>query len=324
MGARSYADASGLKAALDAKLPELIDEIKTIRQNHGTTVIDQVTVDKIHIHVQFCFLKSCTCLLFFFSLIPSSFPRISRPQFILRDLSPRPQRGYVLNAISSSFISGIRFRGLSIPECQAQLPKAPGGNEPLPEGLFWLLLTGEVPTQAQADSVSAEWAARAGLPKHVEDIIDTFPATMHPMTQFSAGILALQTESQFTKAYSDGVHKKEYVHYVYEDSMNLIANLPLIAARIYRNVYHNKNQIPFNSKLDWSANFADMLGFEKAGEEFKELMRIYLTIHSDHEGGNVRYYLFLFFHYTFSHVAPTPLSWSEVPCLIATTVFPPP
>jgi citrate synthase len=44
---------------------------------------------------------------------------------------------------------GIRFRGYSIPECQKLLPKAPGGQEPLPEGLFWLLVTGEVPTDAQ-------------------------------------------------------------------------------------------------------------------------------------------------------------------------------
>src|SRR5277367_1263604 len=39
---------------------------------------------------------------------------------------------------------GIRFRGKTIPECQKELPKAPGGGEPLPEGLFWLLLTNKV------------------------------------------------------------------------------------------------------------------------------------------------------------------------------------
>lgn len=44
---------------------------------------------------------------------------------------------------------GIRFRGYSIPECQKLLPKAPGGEEPLPEGLFWLLVTGQVPTEEQ-------------------------------------------------------------------------------------------------------------------------------------------------------------------------------
>lgn len=44
---------------------------------------------------------------------------------------------------------GIRFRGYSIPECQKLLPKAKGGAEPLPEGLFWLLITGDIPTEAQ-------------------------------------------------------------------------------------------------------------------------------------------------------------------------------
>lgn len=39
---------------------------------------------------------------------------------------------------------GIRFRGLSIPECQKLLPGAKAGGEPLPEGLLWLLLTGKV------------------------------------------------------------------------------------------------------------------------------------------------------------------------------------
>jgi citrate synthase len=44
---------------------------------------------------------------------------------------------------------GIRFRGYSIPECQKLLPKAKGGSEPLPEGLFWLLITGDVPNESQ-------------------------------------------------------------------------------------------------------------------------------------------------------------------------------
>lgn len=55
---------------------------------------------------------------------------------------------------------GIRFRGMSIPECQQALPKAKGGAEPLPEGLFWLLVTGDIPTEAQAKALSKEWAQR--------------------------------------------------------------------------------------------------------------------------------------------------------------------
>lgn len=98
---------------------------------------------------------------------------------------------------------GIRFRGLSIPECQKVLPRAPGGQEPLPEGLFWLLITGDVPNQAQVDMLSREWANRAALPGHVVTMLNNFPTTLHPMSQLSAAITALNHESKYAKAYSD-------------------------------------------------------------------------------------------------------------------------
>jgi citrate synthase len=67
--------------------------------------------------------------------------------------------------------------------------------------------------------------------------------------------------------------------------MNLIARLPRIAAYIYRRAYKNGEHIEPDTKLDWAGNFAHMLGYDN--EEFRELMRLYMTIHSDHEGGNV-------------------------------------
>lgn len=97
---------------------------------------------------------------------------------------------------------GIRFRGLSIPECQKVLPKAPGGSEPLPEGLFWLLVTGEVPTEAQVKSLSREWAERAALPQHVVTLLNNLPNTLHPMSQLSAAITVLNHDSKFAKAYA--------------------------------------------------------------------------------------------------------------------------
>ncbi|NDC41558.1 MAG: citrate (Si)-synthase, eukaryotic [Chitinophagia bacterium] len=180
---------------------------------------------------------------------------------------------------------GIRFRGFSIPELREKLPKAEGGNEPLPEGLFYLMLIGEVPTAEDVEHVSATWARRSHVPNHVFDVIEALPVSTHPMTQFTAAVLALQTESKFAKAYSDGINKKEYWSYTYEDTMTLIARLPRIAAYIYRRKYKDSDHIQPDGMLDWSANFAHMLGFED--ESFKELMRLYLTIHADHEGGNV-------------------------------------
>ena len=180
---------------------------------------------------------------------------------------------------------GIRFRGYSIPELQEKLPKAEGGNEPLPEGLFYLMLVGELPTDEDAQHMSSVWQRRSHVPSHVFDTIDALPKSSHPMTQFVVAIMALQTESQFAKKYAAGMNKKDYWAAVFDDSMDLIARLPRVAAYIYRRKYKNGNHIQPNGLLDWAGNFAHMMGFED--ESFRELMRLYMVIHADHEGGNV-------------------------------------
>jgi citrate synthase len=181
---------------------------------------------------------------------------------------------------------GIRFRGYSIPELREKLPRLEDTTEPLPEGLFYLMLTGEVPTYDEMYEVGSNWTKRAVVPKHVFEVIDALPTNTHPMTQFSIAIMAMQTESEFAAAYRNGVNKKEYWLYTFEDSMNLIARLPRVAAYIYRRTYKNNVHIEPNPKLDWAANFAHMLGYGD-NEGFKELMRLYMVIHADHEGGNV-------------------------------------
>jgi len=179
---------------------------------------------------------------------------------------------------------GIRFRGLTIPDCQAALPKAKLGREPLPEGLFWLLVTGEVPTPQQARSVTDEWNRRSAVPAHVLEMLKNFPKQLHPMSQLIAALSALQSESLFAKAYQNGVSKTKYWDTTYEDSMNLLAKLPTVAAHIYRNSFKDGKVAP-SPQSDWSHNYAVMMGYDEP--QFHELMRLYLTIHSDHEGGNV-------------------------------------
>jgi citrate synthase len=180
---------------------------------------------------------------------------------------------------------GIRFRGYTIPELQQKLPKAPGGSEPLPEGLFHLMLMGELPTEEDVQHLTSVWQRRSHVPNHVFTTIEALPVGTHPMTQFVVAIMALQTESQFAKRYAAGMSKKDYWEAVFDDSMDLIARLPRIAAYIYRRKYKNGDHIQPNGLLDWAGNFAHMMGFED--ETFKELMRLYMTIHADHEGGNV-------------------------------------
>jgi len=180
---------------------------------------------------------------------------------------------------------GIRFRGYTIPELQKKLPKAPGGTEPLPEGLFYLMLIGELPTDEDVQLLSSVWQRRSHVPKHVFDTLEAIPVNTHPMTQFVIAIMALQTESSFAKRYAAGMNKKDYWEAVFDDTMDLIARLPRVAAYIYRRKYKAGDHIQPNGLLDWAGNFAHMMGFED--ESFKELMRLYMTIHADHEGGNV-------------------------------------
>ncbi len=180
---------------------------------------------------------------------------------------------------------GIRFRGYSIPELREKLPKAPGGSEPLPEGLFYLMLIGDLPSEEDVQHLTSVWQRRSHVPNHVFHTIDALPLNAHPMTQFVVGVMALQTESQFARKYAAGMNKKDYWEAAFDDSMDLIARLPRIAAYVYRRRYKGGDHIQPNGLLDWSGNFAHMLGFEDP--KFQELMRLYMTIHADHEGGNV-------------------------------------
>lgn len=185
-------------------------------------------------------------------------------------------------------IDGIRYRGISLKQVNEQLPKAAnGGTCGLPEGALWLLLTGEIPSEDHVQKLNKELHNRAFLPATVTYTLDKLPHTMHPMTQLAIGLLALQPESKFAEAYRAGSMKKnEYWEYSLEDSLSLIAQMPLLAARIYRNTYYGGKQVVGRSDLDWAGNYAHMLGVSD-DENFKEVTRLYLMLHADHEGGNV-------------------------------------
>eukprot|EP01064_Diplonema_japonicum_P029213 TRINITY_DN465_c0_g1_i2.p1 TRINITY_DN465_c0_g1~~TRINITY_DN465_c0_g1_i2.p1 ORF type:complete len:460 (+),score=163.41 TRINITY_DN465_c0_g1_i2:50-1429(+) len=187
-------------------------------------------------------------------------------------------------------VEGIRFRGLSIPECQEKLPSANGGQEPTPEAMWWLLLTGEAPTEAQHKMMMEEFHHRAtndAITDQVTKTLDSLPTDMHPMLQLSTAILTLGHASKFAKGYATGAATKaNYWEYALDDSLDLIARVPQVAAQIYKRSFHGGSEvIARDPSLDLSANFTKQLGFESA--EFADCMRLYLSIHTDHEGGNV-------------------------------------
>jgi citrate synthase len=180
---------------------------------------------------------------------------------------------------------GIRFRGIALSELRKTIPRLCEHGEPLPEGLFYLMLIGEIPELDDISNISKDWASRAIVPQHVFDVIEAMPKNSRPMAQYVAAITAMASDSYFLNAMQAGVHKKYYWDSTYEDVMNLIARLPRIAAYIYRRTFHKGEHIDPDPRLDWAGNFAHMMGF--GAPPHKRLMRLYLSIHADHEGGNV-------------------------------------
>ncbi|MBM3432265.1 MAG: citrate (Si)-synthase, eukaryotic [Bacteroidetes bacterium] len=237
-----------IKDRFKAKADALALEIKDLLKEHGNKVLGEVTLAQIYQG-----MRGITGLVTETSLLDAQ--------------------------------EGIRFRGYSIPELQKKLPKAPGGQEPLPEGLFYLMLVGDLPTEDEANHVTSVLQRRSHVPTHVFEAIDALPISTHPMTMFVVGVMALQTESYFQQKYAEGINKKDYWLPIFDDSIILLSRLPRIAAYIYRRKYKNSEHIQPNGMLDWAGNFAHMLGY--SDESFKELMRLYMTIHADHEGGNV-------------------------------------
>ncbi len=239
---------ASLKEKFASKLDPVRDQVRTILKEHGDAEISKVTVAQAYGG-----MRGVKCM--------------------------------VTETSALDPMEGIRFRGYNIPQLREKLPKAPGGTEPLPEGIFYLLLTGELPTEEDVQEITKEWQRRSKLPDYLIDVLKAIPNDTHPMTQFSQGILTLQRDSIFAQKYREGISKMEYWDPMFEDVMNLLAKLPAIASYIYRKSYKNDEHIPADPNLDWGGNFAHMIGIED--EQFKELMRLYLVLHSDHEGGNV-------------------------------------
>ena len=156
----------------------------------------------------------------------------------------------------------------------------------IPEEIFYLLLTGELPDADALKTLQKDLVDRQEVPGYVWNVLDAM-GDAHPMTMFSTGILVMQKESVFAKQYREGIPKTEYWKPVLEDALQLIAKVPAIAAYVYRKRFNKGPRIEPKADLDWSGNYAHMLGVDDPDGLFAKMMRLYLTLHSDHESGNV-------------------------------------
>jgi citrate synthase len=198
-------------------------------------------------------------------------------------------RGVQVQVSDISYVDaeeGIRLRGYTIPEVLEQLPKFNDSEYPMMGGLYYLLMVGEMPTHAEAMIVENEWKARSDIPDYVFEVLRSIPHETHPMTMFSLAVMLLQNLSSFQKGWLNGLKKEDFWILYLEDSMDLMAKLPGLAAFIYNLKYNGGEYIPPNPDLDWSANFAHMIG-KGDDKRYQDLARLFFLLHSDHEGGNV-------------------------------------
>lgn len=238
---------STLKDKLKEKIEERRPRIKELNKKYGDVVVDNVTVSQILGGMRG--IKS-----------------------LITDISYLDPN------------EGIRFRGYTLSEVFEKLPKAEGAEMPCVEGLLFLFLTGDIPTEAEVQDVGDEFKKRRILPRYVYEVIDSFPPNSHPMTIFSTAILSMSRESFFNRKYRAGISKMDYWEPTYEDALNILAKLPTIAAYIYSKLYRGGKFIPSNPDLDMAGNFAHMMGI---GKPYDDVSRLHFIIHSDHESGNL-------------------------------------
>ena len=233
-----------------AQLPAWRERVKVLVKEHGEKVIDQVTIGQVYGG--------------------------------MRDI-----KSMVTDVSFVDPATGIKFRGLSIPEVLSKLPRPRGAKIPYVGSLYYLLMTGEIPTRPQAEEVEKEWASRAVVPDYVFKMIRSMPKETHPMVLLSQAVLALEGGSKFARAYHEGVKKDAYWESTLGDSLDLTAKLPVIAAFIYRLKYFNETRKPkYSPRQDYGTNFARMMGVSDR-KGYAELARLYFILHSDHESGNV-------------------------------------
>ena len=172
---------------------------------------------------------------------------------------------------------GLVIRGIPIADL----------TERLPEEILYLLLTGELPDEKALADLQKDLKRRSTVPGYVWKVLESMAEDSHPMCMLNTGILVMEGESQFRKRYDEGLKKEEFWIPTLEDALTIFARLPEIAAGVYRMRFKKGPRIAPDPNLDWAANYAHMLGLSDSEGKFAKLMRLYMVLHCDHEGGNV-------------------------------------
>jgi citrate synthase len=197
-------------------------------------------------------------------------------------------RGLEVLVSDLSFVDeeGLKIHQLPIRQVIEQLPRRKDHEYPLIGGLYFFLLTGQMPNLEEAEEMESEWKKRMTIPDFIEKMLRSMPANEHPMTMFSQAILAMQSTSKFAREYNNSLQREDFWKPMLEDALDLTARLPQITAMIYNIKYRKGDHIPPHAELDAAANFAHMIG-RNWDKDYQELCRLFFILHADQGIGNV-------------------------------------
>eukprot|EP01055_Gregarina_sp_Pseudo9_P000317 Gregarina_sp_Pseudo_9__316@NODE_1204_length_1781_cov_34_200918_g1130_i0_p1_GENE_NODE_1204_length_1781_cov_34_200918_g1130_i0NODE_1204_length_1781_cov_34_200918_g1130_i0_p1_ORF_typecomplete_len524_score92_13Citrate_synt/PF00285_21/1_3e62_NODE_1204_length_1781_cov_34_200918_g1130_i01031674 len=230
------------------------------------------------------------------------------PKHLLNGMRGVPSLVWDVSSVDAK--KGIRYRGIRPDDLIERLPRSKGAREfagrlsvpsliaevPSVEALFWLLVTGAMPTKEDEDVLKMAMVTAVPFDSICDTVcktIDNAPASLHPMTLFTIGILSAQHTSSFSNAYVTGVATKTNLwEFALADAVKLLAHLPIIAAYVYRKLYQPDKLKSFRDEVtatstedvDWASRFSLLIG--GTDPMVHDLLRLYILLHADHEGGN--------------------------------------
>lgn len=127
--------------------------------------------------------------------------------------------------------TGIQFRGIDLYDAVNKLRTSSG--ELLPEAIFYLLLVNKIPNANELNEFKKDLVSRMQLTDETVSVVKNLPKNLHPMAKLSIGMLTMQKDSKFTKAYNEGVNKNNLWEYMLEDALDLAAKTFTLGAVIH-------------------------------------------------------------------------------------------
>ncbi|HZX74833.1 MAG TPA: citrate synthase [Cyclobacteriaceae bacterium] len=166
----------------------------------------------------------------------------------------------------------LRYRGYSIEDLAAKSTFIE---------VAYLLIFGELPTQAQLDKFSDDIKKHTLVHEDIRKILDGFPSTAHPM-----GVLA-SLFCSLTAFYPESLDPNRSAEGVYLSIIRSLAKMPTFAAWSYKNAMGHPLNYPDNS-LDYCSRFIKMM-FGLPAEQYDvdpvvaSALDKLLILHADHE-----------------------------------------